>query len=156
MEKDYEKIAQEIITTEDLYQLLDDISELETRYYEINKAGLNKEVESDLETGFLKEIEEYMPRSKEKRLEYLTGLKEYLLKLPKASLGLAFRPGRELLNEISEFINAGADHKIVLDIFVKPSLVAGLTIDYQGKYKDYSYATKLQEALKERFAHEKF
>ncbi len=61
---------------------------------------------------------------------------------------LAFEPDDTFSNRINEVITNLAGKKIVLDVEVNHHIIAGIKIEYMGKFSDYSFETKTDEFLK--------
>ena len=60
-------------------------------------------------------------------------------------LHIAFKPKLSILARIVEAIETALGQKVLLDIHVNPSLIAGAVIEYKGLYRDYSFIKKYKE-----------
>ena len=96
--------------------------------------------------------------SHEERANYFRELAKYLASLPKIKVEFAFDPSVDFTDKVSKFINKDSVEKIVLDVSVKPEILAGAKIEFKGIFKDYSYREKLDQVLVEKFkgTHEEF
>lgn len=153
----FEKFAEKIITTDDLYLLLEGAREAEAASYEAGSDLLSNRLKGKVSALFEEslaklEAAKNVPAPQEARVEYFRELKEYLQNLPKVKIELAFEPREEFVKKISDFINKDSKEKSVLDISIKPAILAGATIEHRGIFKDYSYPDKLRNVIKEKFA----
>ncbi len=145
-----------IFTANHLFTLIDDIQEAESASYEVEVGLLSKRLGGKVSKSFqetLVKLEEAgsLPAFREEESDYFRELKDYLLKLPRVKIELAFAPSEKFVKKISDFINQGYSQKIILDISVKPAILAGAKIEYNGKFKDYSYTDKLQKVINDKY-----
>lgn len=71
---------------------------------------------------------------------YFVSLKAYLVKIPRIALTLAFTPSTEFIAVIGDWLSKNLGKKVLIDLVVKEEIIAGLVIEYQGRFKDYSKA----------------
>ena len=157
MENNFGAFEEKIFTVDDLNYLLSDISEAESASYSADSNRLSRKLKGKVSPIFESvlaklENEKAFPESQEGRVGYLHELRDYLQNLPKIRFELAFKPSSEFIKKMAVFIRSNLGKTIVLDIEVKPAILAGVTIEYNGNYKDYSYSGKLEELLKERYS----
>lgn len=155
MGEDSGQFAQNLITTKDLYFLIDEVELAEVASSEAGEGSLSSKLKNKVSNVFeesLIKLEKAgsIPASQEARAEYFRRLKEKLLNLPKVKIEIAFEPSEEFVKKISDFINSSAKEKIILEISVKPSIIAGATIERGGIFRDYSYADKLEAVIKSK------
>lgn len=155
MDKKFETFTNNVNTTKQLYQLMEAIEEAEGASFGISKGGI-KRLQGKFPEGVWRVLEELEKNSLIRlsqggRAGYLQELQDYLAKLPKIKIEFAFDPSKEFTDKVSEFINRGSEEKIILDITVKPEILAGATIEFNGIFKDYSYKDKLSEVLRDKF-----
>src|SRR3989344_9045634 len=98
------------------------------------------------------EKEGVMPSTQEERSSYFAKLKSQLQGLPRIEIELAFSPREEFVGKIARFIRESTNSVQVLDIKVKPSILAGATFGSNGQYKDYSFSSRLADVLKQKYA----
>ena len=72
-------------------------------------------------------------------------LEKELRALPEMKLDIAFFPTDNFLNRISQWLQKEFDQRIILDITVNPKVVAGAIIEYQGNWRDFSLAKKIDQ-----------
>lgn len=80
---------------------------------------------------------------------FLDKLQEQITKLPMLSLTLAFEPNEETLNLINEWFAINTKKQFIFDITINPNLLAGVAINFNGKYLDYSVNKKFDKVLKD-------
>ena len=77
--------------------------------------------------------------------EEVSKLEKKLRALPEIKLEIAFFPKDNFLNRISQWLQKEIGQKVILDITVNPKVVAGATIEYQGNWRDFSLAKKIDQ-----------
>ncbi len=92
------------------------------------------------------------PIGDEAQKKYLEEIITYLKTLPVVKITLAFEPDDQFTNAVNQVISDGAGQKVILDVSVNHHIVAGIQMEYQGKFGDYSYEAKTDQYLKERLA----
>lgn len=84
--------------------------------------------------------------------EFFALLQEKIAALPVLSLTIAFEPNENVLQTISQWFLLNAKKQVILDVLIDHSLIAGATLTFSGKYKDYSIRSQflniVSEALK--------
>lgn len=79
---------------------------------------------------------------------FLDMVRHILQTLPTLSIQLAVTPTKQILEHISAWVTENLHEPHLLQISVKNDLIAGATIGYQGRMKDYSLVKKLPELFK--------
>jgi len=77
--------------------------------------------------------------------EEASKLEKKLRSLPEIKLEIAFSPNNDFLNRISQWLEKELGQKIILDITVNPKVTAGAIIEYQGNWRDFSLAKKIDQ-----------
>ncbi len=70
--------------------------------------------------------------------EFLKKIQEAVANLPVVSLTIAFEPTDETLKALSQWFLLTLNKQVIFEISFDLSLIAGATITYNGKFKDYS------------------
>jgi F0F1-type ATP synthase delta subunit len=149
MEKILEKLAEKIITKEDLIFILEQIEIAKDLLFKQPEIFLSEKLKGKVSEGFKREIENL--EKKEKYIsvaefsEFFDRLKETLLKTPIVKLEIAFEPRESFILEMREWFKKNLGKRVILDIFVNSKIVGGAKIEYQGKWKDYSLAKKIEK-----------
>lgn len=151
-EKIFEEFANEILTVEDLAFLLDEISILENLIFQNPDLPLSQKSKGKISKKLLilvekLEKEEFFYQKPEKEKEFLENLKNYLLKIPRIKIEIAFEPEREFIREIANFFEKFLKRKIVLDIKVNPKIVGGIVFELEGKIFDFSLAKEIEKII---------
>ncbi len=144
-------------TTSKLNELLADAAEAETTAFASTAKHFSHSIKGKVSDSFAQivgkiESQHKLPQHQEERSKFFEGLKDYLQKLPRINLELAFNPTDKFINKMSRFLEGDAGNSPILDIKVKPNILAGTTIEKDGVYRDYSYATKLDQVLKQKYS----
>ena len=151
------ELTKKLATVEQLNLILADIAEAERYSYDSEAKDFSRSLKGKVSNAFEElvrklEKERIIPASLEERSDYFAELKSQLQSLPKIEIELAFSPREEFINKISRFIRESTNSVQVLDIKVKPSILAGATFGYNGQYKDYSFSSRLADVLKQKYA----
>jgi F0F1-type ATP synthase delta subunit len=80
-------------------------------------------------------------------MDFLKQVLEKISSLSTVSLTLAFEPENQILHELSEWFILNINRQVLLDIKTDSKLIAGVAINYNGKYKDYSARTKFSSIV---------
>lgn len=149
----FEKIAEKIITKEDLIFFLEELNlAKEFLFKEIN-LFLSEKLKGKVSEDFQKFVEELernsiISKDPEKNKFFFENLKNYLLKLPQIKIEIAFSPSRQFIEKLSFWFKNNLKEKLILDLISNPEIVGGVIIEYRGKYLNYSLAKKINEILK--------
>ncbi|OGH19927.1 MAG: hypothetical protein A3D74_01215 [Candidatus Levybacteria bacterium RIFCSPHIGHO2_02_FULL_37_13] len=79
--------------------------------------------------------------------EYLIGLKEQLQNLKTIKLSIFFEPSADLIDNLFSWVLKNQGTGIVLDIKTDKSILGGITVEFEGKYKDLTLKKTLEEAF---------
>lgn len=153
----FTELIKNVSTTEDLNLILADINEAESFSFTSEAKNLSKALKGKVSTVFEETLGKLeaagkIPSSADDRAEYFSKLKSRLQSLPKMEIELAFTPDGKFIKKIALFIEGITDTKVVLDINVKTSILAGANIGYKGQFRDYSFSAKLEEVLKQKYS----
>ncbi|KPJ73616.1 hypothetical protein AMJ48_00040 [Parcubacteria bacterium DG_74_1] len=85
--------------------------------------------------------------------EEVSRLEKELRALPEIKLDIAFSPKDNFLNTISQWLQRELGQRTILDITVNPKVVAGAIIEYQGIWRDFSLAKKIDQLFSEKLTH---
>ncbi len=151
MENEFSKLAENVLTKEDLISLLEEIDFVENLIFKEKEKKLSEKIERkvsfDLE-NFVKELEKKEKLENLKEVEKIfENLKKYLLSLPQIKLKIAFEPKRDFQEKIAKIF----DKKLILDFEVDPEIIGGVIVEYEGKIFDFSLKRNLERILKEEF-----
>jgi len=80
-----------------------------------------------LQNATLKEVQEFLKK-----------IQDIVKDLSVVSLMLAFEPSEETLKSLAQWFVFNVHRQVVFDIQVDRQLIAGIKINYNGKFKDYS------------------
>lgn len=78
---------------------------------------------------------------------FIITLQTTITKLPVFSLTIAFEPTEQTLKVISEWFVMNLKKQAIFDFIVDPSIIAGAIINYNGKFKDYSFKNPVKQML---------
>jgi F0F1-type ATP synthase delta subunit len=78
----------------------------------------------------------------------LQNMQETVKKLPILSLSIAFEPTEAVLKSFLEWCLFTLNRQVIIDLEVDRNLIAGATINFNGKFKDYSIKPLLTEIIK--------
>lgn len=79
--------------------------------------------------------------------KFLATIQESITALPILTLTVAFEPKEENLKALSEWFVINAKKQVLFDITVNPKLVAGATINFKGKYFDFTVRPTVERIM---------
>jgi hypothetical protein len=150
MEEVFEKLSEKIITEEDLVFFLNQLSIVRKFLFSQIQIPLSERLKNKIDEKIRKEIEKLekekiLPSSPEEQSSFFKGLENFLLKIPKVKLEIAFEPSEEFILKIEEWFREKIKRRMILDIFVNPKIVGGAKIEFQGKWKDFSLEKEIEK-----------
>jgi hypothetical protein len=151
----FEKFTDQIKTKEQLFSLLDEIEEAKRRAYKYKQTTtLSAKLGQAVPETFRRNIAELenqgiLTKSATSQNAFLVALKKSLSGKGLLRLTLAFTPRAEFIDKLSEWTEKTTGQKVILDIFVQEEVIGGALFEYEGEYRDYSLAKKLDKVLEE-------
>jgi len=144
----------DIITYGDLAARIDEVSELNRLLYLNDGKSFTARIADKISPGLFKIISsleqaKQLPTTTSELEDFFLSLRSYLGKVPHVTLTLAFDPPESLVRLIADWFGKNLAAKTVLEIRVREEIIAGMIIEYNGKYKDYSKMGQLGEALRQ-------
>lgn len=151
-EDSYQKFVENTFTTEALNARVEDIEETKRWIYKSAHKPLNEKIKSSVSENFRSlvaqlEVAGELPNARKELATFFKGAIDYAEKIPSVKLTLAFFPSPEFLKKITDWLAAELGRKAVVDISMDEKIIAGATIEYDGEYRDYSFAAKLDEVI---------
>ena len=156
MKPEFAIFATGIADTKVLYRLIDKLNDILKELYH-NKQGTITQKVANIGPS-LTAVFNYLekkglePEGDAAQKSYVEEIVKYLRALPQAKLTLAFEPDDTFSNRLNEVVSSLARRKVVLDISVNHHIIAGVTLEYQGKFADYSYESRTNSYLKQKWA----
>lgn len=80
--------------------------------------------------------------------DFLVKIQTTVSSMPIVSLTLAFEPSDDMLKSLSQWFLFTLNKQVLFDIQTDPKLIAGITINYNGRFKDYSLGPMFIELIK--------
>jgi F0F1-type ATP synthase delta subunit len=150
MEEIFEKLSEKIITEEDLVFFLDQLSILRRFLFLQTQILLSERLKNKIDEKLRKEIEKLekeriLSSSPEEQFSFFKELENFLLKIPKVKLEIAFEPSEEFISKVKEWFKEKIKKRVILDISVNPKIVGGAKIEFQGKWKDFSLEKEIEK-----------
>ena len=84
--------------------------------------------------------------------EFFATLQDKASSMPILTITTAFEPNEAVLKTISDWFLINVKKQVLFDVHVDTTLIAGCTITYNGKFKDYSIRKKFITILTEMMA----
>ena len=153
-EDSYQKFVENVLTLEQLNVRVEDIEETKRWIYKLARKPLNEKIKSSVSENFRSlvsqlEVTGELPNARKELTAFFRGAIEYAEKIPSVKLTLAFFPSPEFLKKITSWLSNEIGRKSVVDVSVDEKIIAGATIEYDGEYRDYSFAAKLDEVIEQ-------
>ncbi len=140
-----------IRTTDDLYILETEVDILLASLFHVDEENFNKTLSSQVRIAIAQEIRHLMQQegissgNKQGVKSLLDEISSLLHKLPVIYLTIGFEPSDDTVTTFSSWVRSNIKHTIILDIVINKTLIAGATINYEGKYWDYSFKTAMDK-----------
>lgn len=125
--------------------LIQDLFKIEDNFFEKALNSISAITSQMLRDAFLKENISFENKTMIK--EYLIGLKEQLQNLKTIKLSVSFEPSLNSIDNIFSWVLKNQGTGIVLDIKTDKTILGGTTIEFEGRYKDFSLKKTLEEAF---------
>ncbi len=143
------EIEEKIKTKEDLIFYLEEIDlagELILKNIKSSTAEkMQEKISQDLVDLLIKVEEKEKIKDLNQLAFFLRLLKKHLLSLPQIKMEIAFRPNEKTVFKISRWLEEELGKKIILDLNVNYSIVAGAIIEYEGRRVDFSLAKEIKK-----------
>ncbi|KKS77246.1 MAG: hypothetical protein UV74_C0013G0016 [Candidatus Woesebacteria bacterium GW2011_GWB1_43_14] len=81
--------------------------------------------------------------SKLEKDQFFSELEAILDGMPELVLEVSIQPGEGLIEKIYEWLLGNMENKVIVNFVIKPELIGGATISFQGKFGDYSLCSVL-------------
>lgn len=112
----------------------------ERSYEQVITKSIRKETAKVLET---------IGSKREERKENLEQLRQKLQQVKKITLTVAFEPTSRVVEEVVTWCRRNIADDVVVEFRHDQSILAGVVIEWNGKYMDVSLADKLERAINE-------
>ena len=150
----YQKFVENILTLESLNARVEDIEEAKRWIYKLGTKPLNEKIKASVSENFRKLVSQLevigeLPNTRKELTTFFRGAIEYTEKIPSVKLTLAFFPSEEFLKKITSWLANELGERAVVDVRLDEKIIAGATIEYDGEYRDYSFAAKLDEVIEQ-------
>lgn len=148
----YSDIFNVLVTKDENQDCIEQIGNLLEAMYELN----TKPQEQLIKEFFTPVIGDLIVQNMKKNLislsdrhqcsEYFNGLAQALETAKTINITLSIQPDSEMLKAMSNFLQEKFPHEhFLLDVKVAPSLLGGAQIAWEGRYRNFSLAKKIDE-----------
>ncbi|OGD96078.1 hypothetical protein A3F02_03205 [Candidatus Curtissbacteria bacterium RIFCSPHIGHO2_12_FULL_38_9b] len=139
-------------TVEELAGLIDQINGILKFTYKNTHLPFSRRIRSKVTKDLLDLIIKIekgnkLPQSAKELSDYFNSLCDFLGKIPKIELILAFEPSAEFLGKIKRWFWENFKKRVVFEIIIKPEIIGGAIIEYNGIYRDFSKAKDFEESI---------
>lgn len=150
----YQNFVENMLTLEALNDRVEDIEETKRWIYKSGKKSLSEKIKGRVSEDFRSlisqlEVTGELSIIRKELAAFFKGAVEYAEKIPVVKLTLAFFPADEFLKKITNWLTVELGKKAVVDINVDEKIIAGAAIEYDGEYRDFSFAAKLDEVIEQ-------
>ena len=153
-ESSFTPFLSDIVTSDDLATRINEVTELNRLLYLVDTKSFTQRIADKVSPGLFKIIltldqQKQLPTATSQLEDFFIALRSFLSKLPRMTLTIAFEPTESFIQSLADWFGKNLAGKTVLEILVKREIIAGVVIEYNGKYKDYSCAGQVEEGLKQ-------
>ena len=141
-------LVDSIFTVDQLISVKDDIRTISGILYKIRPGSFSNQIKTKVGPNLnfyisSLEAEGRLPAPSSLG-NFLADLARFLDNIDKITLTLAFAPSLDFQKEVVLWLEKNLGKKIIADFAVDEAIIAGLVIEYMGKYKDYSKASEIK------------
>lgn len=152
MKNIFEDLIKRIVTKEELIILLEEINLLERLIFKNKGAPLSERARGKIreETrDYLKKLEKdrFFSNSPNEQFSFFEKIKKWLQEVPQVKLEIAFKPSEDFLLRIKGWFREENQQEVILDMVVNHQIVGGAVIEYQGRYRNFTLAKKIEELI---------
>lgn len=79
--------------------------------------------------------------------ELLAKIREELLRAKIFKITVSFEPTNIFADKVSAWVKQNVGSDVVVDFEIDPEIIAGAVITFSGRFTDYSYKDKINEAI---------
>jgi hypothetical protein len=144
----YSEILSRIKTEKELREIEEEIEVLMESLYKTGGDTLDKVLNTKIKGWLAEEIKKAFEKGGNKE-SYLENLKKELEEMDSVRITLGFEPSLEVLENIHTWLSNNLKKNIVMDLTFNPSIIGGVIIAYEGKYRDFSLRKELINYFKE-------
>jgi F0F1-type ATP synthase delta subunit len=139
-------LAETIQTTDDLRTLENELNEIKGSVYSTGKNGLTTVLKERVRMQTAEVIAPALASKPETTLDELIS---ELKKLPILRMRIAFQPTRATIEHFSHWLQQNSDQHWVMDLVIDPELGAGVILEVNGLYRDFSLKEKMDQAVQQ-------
>jgi len=134
-------------TTEDRDELLEVVDLLLSGLYQKKEKTFESILESQVPLPIRNAIRKDLTDFQIEKDNYLNQLKLLSKKMQIVTLTIAFSPSYTTINTISALIKKKYGELTLIECGYAPSIIAGVTVVYDGKYYDFSVRKKFDQVM---------
>lgn len=146
MNEEFKKIAEDILTKQDLVYLLDDITQLKNSLYQ-EQGSVEQTATTPAGVELVKILKQKNLKNKNEQENFLKDFEQYLKNIPQIKLTLAFTPSDSFTKKISHWLEQQTNQKIILDLTIDHTVVGGAIIEYQGQHRNFALAKSIKQLV---------
>ena len=130
------------------------LSNIMDKMYEIHfnlEEAFAKEFGIDKRDKFMELLHENSHKNMSLK-DYLTSFIEQVKIMPELDITIAYEPNNDTLKAISQWFIISFGKQVLINVNVEKNLIAGASINFNGKYRDYSFKNQFNEIIKKQLA----
>lgn len=151
-------VIQSLQTKEEADNFCDELSLLSASLYKVGKDDFQKTATTKIRQKSLVLMQRYIADKhirlddREKIHELITTLQQAITSCSVFQVTLSFEPTQETIDILFSWIMTNIKNPTLLSVVVRPALIAGCILSYDGKYKDYTLTEAFTKTLMEKIA----
>ncbi len=148
-----EELTKGIITKEDFVFFIEEIAIIENVIFKNPKTPLLERLKGKIKEELRNKLEKLeekgiISNSPNQQIAFFSELKERLQKIPQVKLEIAFKPSRDFLLKLADWFKEKIHQRVILDLTINPKIIGGAIIEYQGSWRNFSLAKKIDKLNK--------
>ncbi|OGM27974.1 hypothetical protein A2962_03575 [Candidatus Woesebacteria bacterium RIFCSPLOWO2_01_FULL_39_61] len=133
-----EALFEKIKTSEEKDKLMEEIDILLNSLFQNKGEAFSILLKTGVRAWLSEYIRAELAKDEANPFEYLKKIKEELNSFKALKLTLAFEPTESNIEKFSYAVKKYLGEKVVIEFSYNPTLIAGCTLTYEGKYRDFS------------------
>ena len=148
-------LSEFFITKKQAYDFIQSLGKIIDQLFEVNfnlESTLINEFGIDKKDKFMNLLRDLKMNNltNEELKKFLLKLQDNIRKMPIITLTIAYEPNEASLKAFLEWFIFNLKKQILIDIQIDKKLIAGTTINYYGKFKDYSVKPFFEQLINQK------
>lgn len=148
--QNFSTLTKELLTSEDVINLLDEIGEIEGKIYKDKNFDFSS-ISDKYSPELVQTLNELSkgPFKGGRKEEALGAVKGYLNSIPVVKITFAFIPSRDFLKKVQGLLVEQLGEFVLVNRTINEELIGGIIFEYAGNYRDFTVSSNLTSFFKD-------